>query len=686
MTNVQEQPFERTHGERVSINGKFFNLVGGKVHRRRISDWPRPVPSTGQQQSDNRYLRNALSIGAIKNAFGPTVIGPWHRIDPITLEDYGEHLSHGHIHWLRDSSCETRFGGKIMLPLRQQSVVAGITAKTLAGTLVQHAHLGGTGTAIQYNDRPAVYFQGTSVGGLYIWSAEADTGATNKAISALRWSGATWNLAGAIVPGTGNLVHGYDMAVNKNRLYWLGTDNRGTSTLLRYSTTGNTWSTAAATGLGAAALAGSRVLDGGATLYCFIQTAGTARLYYSTDDGANFTAGASVSGQLRSVAKWRVSADEEWIVALTDNALYRYDATGDAFVRLLGLPAPGRAMVEWGGRLHVAMDSQFAWRLWPDGRIDSISPGGVEGMPSDKRTGAVSGGVCVVTLGTLGPVFAWGSSVGTVNALQFTGDGWHYLFSVTPTGGAAYAPRMVEIDTATGDLLYLAVSLVGGAEQDNPAGARLTTFETDPDSLGGNAAFAESGSATWPEIIFGPMALNTTAWSWFFKTEDVDTTETLTATYSADGAAAASTYEENLTGLIEDDDESLTFGASGEGLAFRSLAGAVALARASGDANDHLSPKITTQELAFLKTPPVRWLYIVPVILQHEDSPDGLEASLSDIDTIEAAQTKIVFGFAQQSKRVLPIPESEGAMMIQRSDALERAIREATHTFYLAEV
>lgn len=607
--------------QRFSISSNEY--VCRAIQRRQIEDFIQPSPASGRQTGDSRFLRNNLIFGNVLDAYGGRTLGPWSLSDVIQ-----DHLAHAHVHHFHDSECETRFGAwtapreknTLTMPTRGQ---AG-TEKTssIFGEAEHNSTQGGIGQTQQmYNDKPCKFFAGSSVTGLFCWEALSDTAVDQARIFSFAWTGAAFSAqAGTTIASAGDaIVALFDMEVHKGSLFAVGTNQNGTAAgnNIRSTTDGSTWADPGTEPVANAFLEGTRFIDDGNTLWLVAQLANKAvGLYKSTDAGATWTTVSTAAGrgQIRSVGKYFDRSLNSQLVVLTEDALYYIDQTNSTLARLQTLSYPGRAMIEWGGSLHIAMDGMRVSRYTQtEGAtiFEDISPGRGEAMPSGKDFGSDTAGVVLVEFSSTGPYFCWSgkNAAGTLLrplCLQFDGEGWHFIWRLAAASDVSYSARALALDPVSGDMLYFGANVVSVNEVRDHDTVRIIRVETDPRLLTANI-YETAGYLETPLLSVDPVALSTTMWDMFYNTEGLTTspaTVSLQVQYGVNGAVATTANQTAQT----TDRVTVGFGTNSVGVNFVTVRFRfVFVATATA------SPLVHAMELSYLKIPTVRWAYTLDV-------------------------------------------------------------------------
>lgn len=655
----------------------------GAVARIQLNDWSQPTLASGRQDANSRYLRNSLLIGNIVNAFGPARIGGGNVIDAVSGLNLDTHLAHGDLHTLRDSEAETEFG-EITLPRRRQT-------PSIPGAGGDADVAGNGDGGIMRQPKAAVFFEGTQQSGVYTWYVDdGDLGANPYELHYIRWDSSIWNDEATVNAANASIDAGFDMVVHKGALCFLYSTNPNNVTpIVARSTTGTGALTAMTNSPTSNAQEGSRLLDSGTTLWAFIQLEKNFNIMKTTDNGA--TAWTSVvtgvNGQVRDVGIFFDRNDTSRIVILTFDTLYWLDETNNVVNQLIALPFRGRALATWGSKLLVFMDAGKVFSYAANGDFPDISPGGKAGMPSGKDFDLdPDGQVCVARTAT-GVYAFWSGDTASGGdqalILKYTGDGWHYKWEQA-TANRSQAARFLAFDPLSGDLLGAINDVSGNA--DSSSMIQLKDVEMDPRLLGTAAEFEETGYVETSLLMFAPTQVSTTMWDWFLNTEDVDATETVTPNYGINGAVSTT------TALAAQTANRVTVNfepTSNLGVNFYTVRYRLVLARQTGAANDDLTPKVLNSEIAFLKIPPVRWVYVFNVIVRgrpRRGMPKPSEV-MKNVKTILALKTKVLLSYGDElDLALLPLPQSKTLEQIGPLEGRLAEPRTGVWTIYLAEV
>lgn len=680
---------------RVRLNGSYFQTIG-PVIRRRINDWPEPVPSQGVQDAATRYLRNALSFGGITDGFAGRSIGPWSR------ESIARHLAHGDLHIAHDSEAETRFEF-ITLPRQRNTLTMptrGMTGTEQTSSIFGQAMLtfdvGGQAlTRQQYNDRPAKFYAGSTTAGVYCWEAQSDQNILTARVYTFAWTGSAFSSQVQLFD-VGNVTATtalFDYEVHKGTLFAVGTTNRLTTpagNAIRTTTDGASWSDPGTEPTTIAFLEGTRFIDNGNTLWLIVQ-GGSQRIDMakSTDTGATWTNYANVAvGQVRSVFRYRDLSNTERMMVMTEDKLYWLDDTNNKLVAFFDLLYRGRAATVWGGYLFLALDGLRVVRYFQgDGPAQwtFIDPGGGEAMPSGKDFGFDTDAAVVVANGSLGPIFAWGgdgSTAGTLNrvlCLQWVqkaeGEGWHFIFRLADTtNDVGYSPRALFLDPTSGDLLYLGANVSSSNEARSHDTVRIIKAETDPRRLAANIN-ETAGYIEEPLVTLPPTAISSTAFDLFLNSENVDADDTINPAFGTNDDAATTT----AFGAQTSDRVTVNFN-SGLGTNFTTMRKRYTFA---GTATT--GPVLYNAEMQYLKVPDERWTYTTDIVVEprQEGNTERVD-TFALLNTISSSKTKVNLQYGGRSVNVLTISSEMQEFPEEELNAVQEA-RNAVWRFVFAE-
>jgi len=641
-------------------------IIDGDVDRFALPDWARPVPISGQQDAQSRYLRESLVLGAIVNAFGPRVIGGWDQRDPISGIDYGEHLRQGRLNVLRASTQETRFGERTLASLENTPSMptdAGIS--WVAGPSgVAGGARASTVTRGNKNPRQWVYVQGE---GVKIGRID-EAGDNDYDLDILTWTGTAFTEANISEATTDEADNILDFTLHNGELTYIYRTASGT----QVAATSGAYSNDPASTLH---IEGTRLVSDGATLYAFIQENNTLVDVASTGDAGATAWDARVTGftgVLRDVWRFTIqtsSGEEAHIIVLMEDALYWYDTTNHVFVHLLSLPFAGRGLNRWGDELLIFLDAGRVLAYHTSGALRDVSPGGPDGMPSGFDFGQDNGGQVCLAESSFGVYALWsgldtGGSAQKPLCLMFDGRGWHYIWQKADTSISG-AARFIFVDPTTNDLVFG----VQDAISEGTGLYQLKDIDVNPRLLASNAEFAAAGYGETPLLVFPPTAISTTMWDTFYNTEDVDADETITPSYGINGAVATTTAQSALTS----NRATTTYG-SGLGVNFTTVRFRDDLARGATTSN---SPKVVNTELNYLKVPDVRWGYSfrVNVVATHQareaasrGEPVGIR---NELETTLDSKVKVTLRYGDRSVSVLPIAEAQLRERILRSVGMD---------------
>ena len=680
--------------QRFVLDGREYRCT--QIRSGVIDDWPPPVPTSGQQDGQTRYLRNNMSVGGITDAFGGRTVGAWHPRQSVR-----EALARGQVNILHDSEAETRHG---FIGLPRQRNTLTLPAHSTAGAEATAAMLGGSDqdsnwSRQMFNDRPVKFFTGSSVSGLSVWEGLA-VGAATTVTDHFMWTGAGFSAAQAIgasgFGGTNAEQVIFDQEMHKGRLYFIGTSARSTAAnnALFYTATGNTYVAAGTVPTTIAFFEGSRLLDDGNTMWIIGQGTGSRiDLYKSTDNAATWTTVATnaAQGQVRSVVKYYDQTTTLRLMFMTEDAVYWIDETNNKAVRLYWLPARGRGAVVHGGVLFLCMDSMITYQYVQPEKgptvVQDISPGGGEAMPSGKDFQQDTDGSVALTEGSRGPLFAWsgdGPTSGTMNrtlCLQWldTAQGWHFIWRApNTTNDIGYSARALAFDPVSSDLLYFGAGVSGSNETRSILDTvRIIKSETDPRLLSANV-YETAGYADTPLLAIPPVAVSTSLWDIFGNTEALTAGVSVTPKYGLDGAVSTTTaLAAQTTNLFT------VTTAAGLGVSFSTIRLQFLMA---GTAT--VGPIGYNYELSFSKVPTLRWIYAPTIDVRETALAWGESADyvMSTLKTSLGSKVKIVCGYAYEpTLNLLPLAKTEVQERLRGSADVLTDVSDGLVTVILAE-
>jgi hypothetical protein len=677
----QEARFLVERGARVAINGKFYELVGDKIDRRRINDWPDPIPSSGKRDLDTRALQQALHIRDIRNDFAGEHVS--------VGGDVATHFEHGHIHDLADAQADTRFGS-MYPPRNENNPNIGPGAVTVDGVATHDVAGDGVG-GHNYNPRASVYFNGSSNSGVFTWYEDDDD------VRIIFWNGTSWAVAATLddVDGSdSNHWTARDIIVHKELLYVLVSKISGaTGDTVLTSSDGETFVSSVASNAGTAGAqrAGSRLLSDGDTIYAFNQqTDKTIDIYSSTNKGAAWTTlGEPVlNGQLRDVGLFFDRNGNNVITILTEDSLYWLDTANSVAVQLLPMPFGGRAMAQVGSSLLIIMDGFHALLYAENGGITDVSP--ILPTPYDFDTDAGSHACIFNSLN--GPIVMFSgdtrASGDAVLIAQFIvkahGVGFHYIWHEATNVQGGHAGKFIHVDPASGDLLGAINSTSG--DNDLSTGLQFKDIEEDP-SLMATLDVRTTGHIRSQRMNMGSSEVTKTFLTTGIESQKVDSTETITPEYRIDGATSAFGGSASALPAIILENARVSFpgpsSSSTEGVSAVNLQ--IQYAFASGGVT--LGAFIDEFVLTYLPIPTKRYVYTFTVRILEGQSDQEPAGTLADLDTLEDTKIKVDFIYGGRSAvEVLPISQTRMLETIVDTDNEVTARREAEVTLVLAEI
>lgn len=671
----QEARFLVERGARVAINGKFYELVGDKIDRRRINDWPDPIPSSGKRDLDTRALQQALHIRDIRNDFAGEHVS--------VGGDVATHFEHGHIHDLADAQADTRFGR--MYPPRNEnnpSIVPGASGDAdVAGD--------GSGSANK-NSRAAAFFSGTTNKGLFTWYEITGLSPISAAIF---WNGTAWVDAGDINTSAEKI---YDVIVHQSRLMYLAAGNVYISTTGAPTGSPSVFGTMAQEPFaGVTPKAGSKLLSDGNLLWCFSQdqsAAGAFEIANVAGDGSGGTAWdtrlTGQTGQIRDVGFFFDRGGNSQIFVLTEAKLYWLDATNYALVKLRDLPFGGRAMSQIGDTMMVVMDGFNVLLYSESGAIQNVTP--ILPTPYDFDTDSGSG--VAIFDGLSGPIVMYGgatkASGDAVLIAQFiikqSGAGFHYIWHEATNVQGGHAGKFIYVDPVSGDLLGAINSTSGNT--DLSTGLQFKDIEEDP-SLMATLDVRTTGHIRSQRMNMGSSEVTKTFLTTGIESQKVDSTETITPEYRIDGATSAFGGSASALPAIILENARVSFpgpsSSSTEGVSAVNLQ--IQYAFASGGVT--LGAFIDEFVLTYLPIPTKRYVYTFTVRILEGQSDQEPAGTLADLDTLEDTKIKVDFIYGGRSAvEVLPISQTRMLETIVDTDNEVTARREAEVTLVLAEI
>lgn len=670
----------------------YFFDIDGDVTRRRIRDWIEPQPTTGRQTADVRFLRNSLLIGPIVDAFGARSVGPTRSRGSIS----GPLLA-GYLQVLHDSEAETRFR---TATLPRKHITPTLPAVEVSGTEQTSSIFGAadkgdtTVTHQMFNDRPAKYYTGSAISGVFCWEAQSAADSDTHLVG-YAWTGSDFEGSAVIDDSADDDAFGYDLEVHKGVLYFLGTSNRGNaaSNKLIVTTAGNSWSDASAKPTVISFYPGSRLLDDGNTLWIIGQGASERiDLYKSVNAASSWTTvkASAASGQVRSVFKYRDLSNTARLMFMTENSIYWIDESNNEAVSLFTLPSSGRGAIVHGASLYIFMD---AMRVLKYTQTDSslnlidITPGGGEGMPSGKDFGYDADGTVSLWSTAFGIYASWSGDGPTSGTLlrtlclfwtEIDGGGWHFIFRrPNTTNDAGYSSRALFVDPKEGDLVWLGANVASNNEVRTPDIVQILKVETNPTLLSANV-YETAGYVETPLVSFSPVQAQTIAWDIFLNTEAMTSGVSINPNHGTDGAAATTT----ALGVQESDLVTVNYG-SDLGINFYTYRTRLVFA---GSAT--VSPVLYNAEVAYHKAPDARYMYVLDILIRPTGENSQPKQLISNLETLENIKTKVKLNYSEEvgDLNVFPIAESSAREILGAAGDLLGTRRSGTWRLFLAEL
>ena len=644
--------------------------IEGEVDFITIDDWPANIPQSGAQDPNTRRDRNKFAIKNIKNAFAGKHGFKFPAdgvIDELCDSEAWTHqgvITHARLHQTLSDDGED--GSSVWAP----SFRVGDTDATASTEACMNPHM-------------PVFFEGDRVAGVFMGRTNV-VAANDYNVDLMVLASGSWSETENLVDASNSERAGIaDMEVHKDSIFVLYGPGGGSA--VESSSNGHDFSATADTPA-QWVTSGSRLLSDGNLLHVFSnQSDKTINIEDTSDSGATFTARLTgAPGQLRDVGFFFDRDNNSRVVVLTHDRLYWYDTTNYVLNQLLLLPFAARAMDEFGGRLIIFMDNGRVFAYSADGAFIDVSPGGVEGMPDTKDIGVHPDGQVCLTRTTTGIYALWSSdsTSGTdlapfiliYRGIDFSDPNnpkgkWHFIWQDTSTRDEAAARFITFFE---GDLFW------GVAGSSNVTALyQMKDVEIPYDLLGTAVEFQEDSYIETCRIDFDSPSLSATMLDGFFNTDDVDSTATIVVTFGVDGAAATA----STLGTVDSDDETHTFpsASSDIGSNLRTIAIRLGFNRTAGAGSDALSPKLISAEFGYIRTPAVRFGYIVPVSTKVDiHGGRSAQAVRKDVRTILGLTTKGTLALggdeSEDTVTVLPIPRMRAKEIIGDTAGREKRV------------
>lgn len=594
-----------------------------------------------------------------------------------------------------DSTCETRFPGQITLPALNQDATepsnpATYTLKAMKRGLEHAGVLFGFWSALKNDGTQAIYSftnNGSSWNNnpVLVYNAGVDSLSANVIVSladavvhkGLRWvlTSSTQDGGGGSTPSQWGIYSAPAGAAASYTSKMNASWPAGGASSATYPTSEDQNND------------GGLLLDYGNTLIAVLwgTAANTIGVYYSTNSGAAWTAGATIisANGPTGVAIYYDQAGNVAPVIGTREGVYALNSTFATATLILPMTSTqdvnnGRRMAVWNSTLYVPTGDGGMLSYFWDGSVAHITPMGpnlYDGLPVDTQGHVVN----------LLPSSQWlfasysGSGAATkARLLAWDGIGWHSYF---------------KNGTVNQEIDWMLVSTVGGTQEMHVAvrtGANATDMRYVEKPLvnpysDATFKYDTAGYIIRPDFNAGFPDINAAWLKVNLEMVSPTASETITESYFTNGGAVSTSL-----GALNSTTPSANFG-SGVGVSAISVQLTETYARGPTNTN---SPQGRTTQLSYLKRPDEleEWAFIVDLKATAEPEPNSqrnVETIIAELRALRPPTQIIlvVFNYGQNGPRnVVVDPFSANEMLDELYGPIANEEREGLVTVTCREV